>query len=220
MILVLVPIAVLLSALLYQTAGAIRDRRAYPPPGRIVRVNQTNLHLHEQGEGSPAVIFESGIGASSLSWAVVQPKVAAFTRTASYDRAGLGWSALPKAPRTVPGMIQELHSLLLQAKIPPPYVLVGHSFGGLLVRAYAAQYPDEVTGLVLVDPVSVSAWSNCGEAELKRLRLGRNLSLRGGWAARFGLVRAALAILVKGGRWFPKLAARMSGPEGTTALTK
>lgn len=219
MIFLLVPIAILLSALLYQTAGAARDRLVHPPPGRIITAGQTNLHLHEQGQGSPVVIFESGIGASSLSWVVLQPNIAAFTRTVSYDRAGLGWSALSNTPRTVPGIVNELHSALSQANISPPYVLVGHSFGGLLVRAYASLFTDEVVGMVLVDPVSVAVWANCSEPELERLRLGATLSRRGAWAARFGLVRAALAILIRGGRWFPKLAARMSGSQGTTAMT-
>lgn len=219
MIFLLVPIAILLSALLYQSAGAVRDRRVYPPPGRILTVGHTKLHLHEQGQGSPVVVFESGIGASSLSWVVLQPKVAAFTRTVSYDRAGLGWSALSRIPRTVPAMVEELHLLLSRANVSPPYILVGHSFGGLLVRAYASIHPKEIAGLVLVDPVSIAAWANCSETERKRLGLGATLSTRGAWAARFGLVRAALAILVRGGRWFPKLAARMSGSQGTTAMT-
>lgn len=165
------------------------------------------------------MVLEAGIGASSLSWTFVQPKIASFTSVVSYDRAGLGWSALSPVPRTVPGMVNELRSLLSQASLEPPYVLVGHSFGGLLVRAYASLYPKEVAGLVLVDPVSIAAWANCPESELQRLHLGVKLSRRGAWAARLALVRAALGALMAGRRWFPKLAARMSGPQGTAAMT-
>ena len=158
MILVLAPLALFAAALVYQSLSSIRDRRVYPPPGRLFQVGKTRLHLHEQGQGSPVVILESGIGATSLSWAVLQPKIAEFTKVVSYDRAGLGWSTHASGRRTVSGMVDELHCLLSEAQVKPPYVLVGHSFGGLLVRAYASTYPSEVAGLVLVDPVSVLAW--------------------------------------------------------------
>ncbi len=219
MIFFLLPVVVLVAALLYQRIGEARDRSLYPAPGRLIRVGSTYLHLHQQGKGNPAVVLESGIGASSLSWTVVQPKIAEFAQVVSYDRAGLGWSALSSVPRTVPAMVNELRSLLLQANVAPPYVLVGHSFGGLLVRAYASLHPEEVAGLVLLDPVSISAWANCPESELQRLQLGVKLSRRGTWAARLGLARAALAALVTGGLRFPKLAARMSGSRGSAAIT-
>jgi pimeloyl-ACP methyl ester carboxylesterase len=176
------------------------------------------IHVYAQGQGSPAAIFESGIGASSLSWAVVQPQVAAFTRAVSYDRAGLGWSGTSRGSRTVTGMLDELRAALSQAGIPPPYVLVGHSFGGLLARAHAALYPADVVGLVLVDPVFISGWANCAEQDVKRLELGVRLCCRGAWAAHIGVVRAALATLIKGRNWFPKLAASVAGRKGTAAL--
>jgi pimeloyl-ACP methyl ester carboxylesterase len=218
-IFLLLPAAVLVAALLYQAAGTARDRRRYPVPGRIIDSGGTKLHLHEEGQGSPAVILESGIGASSLSWAVVQPQIAAFTRVISYDRAGLGWSPFSRRPRTVRGMVNELRSVLERANIPAPFVLVGHSFGGLLVRAYASQYPNEVAGLVLVDPVSIAFWADCPDSELQRLQLGVRLCKRGAWAARFGVVRAALAALMAGRYRFPSVAARLSGQKGATAMT-
>ncbi|HZS53002.1 MAG TPA: alpha/beta hydrolase [Bryobacteraceae bacterium] len=219
MLFVLVPLALLAAAFFYQTISAARDRHVHPPPGRLIQVGNARLHLHEQGQGSPIVVLEAGIGASSLSWALVQPKIAAFARVISYDRAGLGWSAASEVPRSVDGMISELRSLLLQARAELPYVLVGHSFGGLLIRAYAALYPQDVAGLVLVDPVSVKAWADCPQPELRRLLLGVKLSKRGAWAARFGLVRGSLALLVAGRRWFPKHIARLGGRQGTTAMT-
>jgi pimeloyl-ACP methyl ester carboxylesterase len=216
---VVIPAAIVLAALAYQRVGMVRDRRHYPPPGQIIDVEGAKLHLNVLGQGTPPVVLESGIGASSLSWAVVHPRLAEFTRVVSYDRAGLGWSAASRVPRTVPGMVDELRSALLQAAVAGPYILVGHSFGGLLVRAHAALYPQEVCGIVLVDPVHIVGWADCPQAEAKRLQLGVRLCYRGAWAARFGFVRAALATLVKGRNWFPKLAARVGGRRGTAALS-
>jgi len=95
--------------------------------------------------------MEAAIGETGLLWSLVQPAVAQLTRACVYDRAGLGWSDPSPRPRTAALMVEELHALLATAEIPGPYVLVGHSLGGLLVRLYAARYPQEVTGLVLVD---------------------------------------------------------------------
>jgi pimeloyl-ACP methyl ester carboxylesterase len=94
-----------------------------------------------------------GNGEPGLTWAAVQPEVAKFARVCSYDRAGLGWSEPSPSPRTAPNMVDELHSLLAGAGVEPPYVLVGHSLGGGLVRLYAHQHPDQVVGMVLVDPL-------------------------------------------------------------------
>jgi pimeloyl-ACP methyl ester carboxylesterase len=202
----------------YQLLGTLRDRRRFIAPGRLIRVGPCRLHLHEQGAGDPAVVLESGIAGSSLSWAVVQPEIAKFTRVCSYDRAGLGWSEECLAPRTVAQMVSELNSLLQQDGISPPYVLVGHSFGGLLIRAYAHLRPEEVAGLVFVDPVSLEYWANCSAEEQQRLRLGARLSRRGAWLARLGVVRLTLAALVSGGRFFPKLLTRATAGQGTKVV--
>ena len=157
--------------------------------------------------------MESGLAASSLSWALVQPKLAEFARACCYDRAGLGWSSAPPKPNTLHQTVAGLHAVLSAAGLPPPYTLVGHSFGGLLVRAYAHLYPEQVSGLVLVEPVSIAYWSVCSPVERKRLALGAQLSRRGSWLARFGVVRAALALLVSGGRRLPRLVARSAAPK-------
>lgn len=122
-----------------------------PPPGRLVDVGGYRLHLHCTGEGAPAVILESGMNEFSLSWALVQPGVARFTRVCSYDRAGLGWSDPGRAPRTSETIVRELHALLRSAGIRGPLVIAGHSFGGMNARLYARRHPDEVAGMVLVD---------------------------------------------------------------------
>ena len=126
--------------------------------------------------------------------------------------AGLGWSEAARRPRTLPAMVEELRSLLRNAGMPGPYVLVGHSFGGLLVDAFASLYPHDVAGLLLLDPVSARAWANCAEQERKRLELGVRLARRGAFVARLGVVRAALNALLAGGHRVPAIASRIGGP--------
>jgi pimeloyl-ACP methyl ester carboxylesterase len=112
----------------------------------------SDADIVESGTGAPAVVFESGLGEDVATWADVQPKVASISRTVAYDRAGIGQSDPAKRPRTLVVMARDLHSLLHAARIPPPYILVGHSLGGTLVQVFAHSYPTEVAGLVLVDP--------------------------------------------------------------------
>ncbi len=114
------------------------------------------LHLYCTGTGrpgSPTVILDAAFGDTSLAWSKIQPGVASFTRVCSYDRAGYGWSDTGPLPRTSERIVAELHTLLTRAGVPGPYVLVGHSYGGLFVQMYAYTYPHEVAGLVLVDSV-------------------------------------------------------------------
>ena len=121
------------------------------PPGRLVDVGGQRLHVNCTGTGSPTVIFESGTGDASTIWALVQPRVSAFTRACSYDRAGYAWSDPGRLPRTFAQLSLELHTALCRANVAPPYVLVGQSYGGLVVRGFAERYPDDVAGMVLVD---------------------------------------------------------------------
>lgn len=135
-------------------AGAIAKSnlaKKFPAPGQLVDVGGYQMHIYCTGQGSPTVMLEAGSGDSSLIWAKVQPKIAEFTRVCSYDRAGLGWSDPSPYPRTANTMVEELHTLMLTAKIDGPYVFVGHSLGGMLVRMYAHKYPDDISGMVLVD---------------------------------------------------------------------
>jgi pimeloyl-ACP methyl ester carboxylesterase len=194
--------------------------QTYAAPGQLIDVGGCRLHLHCQGAGGPAVILESGIAGSLLGWSLVQPKIAEFTRVCSYDRAGLGWSDRCIAPRTVPQMVHELAALLERANVPPPYVLVGHSFGGLLVRAYAHLRPHQVAGLVFVDPVSLETWAHCAPQHQQRLKLGVRLSRRGAFLARLGVVKLALWTLASGGRRFPRLVAQATARRGANALER
>lgn len=117
-----------------------------------VDVGGHSLNLLIGGQGSPAVVFEGGFGAGIASWSTVQKEVAAFAKTVSYDRAGLGQSELGPKPRSAKQIATELHTALEKAGVKPPYVLVGHSFGGIYVRVFAEMYPKEVVALVLLDP--------------------------------------------------------------------
>jgi pimeloyl-ACP methyl ester carboxylesterase len=128
---------------------------APPMPGRLVAIDAGHrLHLWCTGEGSPTVILESGLGAYSIDWALVQPALAATTRVCSYDRAGYAWSEKGPEPRGVGTSATELHQLLTHAGVPPPYVLVGQSWGGRIVRVFEHAHPDEVAGMVLIDTYS------------------------------------------------------------------
>jgi pimeloyl-ACP methyl ester carboxylesterase len=183
-----------MAGLAYQQHGERRDRRRFPAPGRFVSVEGCRLHVLEQGSGTPTVILEAGIAASSLSWRPVTPLVKSFTKAVSYDRAGLGWSELCARPRTLEHITSELGTLLERAGIDAPYVLVGHSFGGLVIRAFAHRWQERVAGLVFVDPVSIESWSNCSETDRRRLTFGARLSRRGARLAHLGVVRFALAV--------------------------
>jgi pimeloyl-ACP methyl ester carboxylesterase len=206
---------------LYQLSGTARDRRRFPLPGRLVDIGGLRLHLLESGAGHPPVILEAGIAASCLNWTSIQAELARSTRVCSYDRAGLGWSDPPSSPRTVSNAVDDLHALLTAAQIPPPFILTGHSFGGLLVRCYATQYPEQVAGLVLLDPLAATEWLTPSDAQRKTLKRGAMLSRRGATLARFGVVRLGLATLASGLRFIPKLVARAaSSGTGESAISR
>ena len=135
----------------YQTASSRRDRELYHPPGRLVDIGGSRLHLYCSGQGGPTVVVEFGLDGSYLDWYRVQPQIAQFTRVCSYDRAGYGWSDPATTPRIPSVMAEELDRLLAAAGEKPPYILVGHSFGSFNALMFIDQHPDQVAGLVLVD---------------------------------------------------------------------
>jgi pimeloyl-ACP methyl ester carboxylesterase len=143
----------------------------FPPPGKLVDVGGWRLHLSCTGEArppQPTVILEAGVGDFSVEWSLVQPGVAQFARVCSYDRAGDGWSDLGPHPRTFRQIVYELHTLLDKAGVKPPLVLVGHSYGGWLVRLYASTYPAEVAGMVLVEAGADDPWRLMPDGKLLR----------------------------------------------------
>ena len=135
----------------YQTVREYLDARAYPMPGELVDVGSHRMHLHCTGSGSPTVILEPGQGGASSDFGWVAPVVARDSRVCVYDRAGRGWSDPADGPQDAAQIAADLHTLLERAEVPGPYVLAGHSFGGLYVQTFAATYPDQVAGLVLLD---------------------------------------------------------------------
>src|ERR687897_1680021 len=147
-------LALAVAGAIYQVIATERAERAYPPPGEMVDVGGHSLHINCVGQGSPTVLLDAGSGGFSAQWVRVQRQVSGTTRVCAYDRAGMGWSEMGPEPRDARQITGELHTLLKGANIEGPYVLVGHSFGGLYVRTYAARYPDEVAGVVLVDSSS------------------------------------------------------------------
>jgi len=208
----------LAAGVVYQFVGARRSARRYAPPGIMIDVGGQHLHLACAGKGRPTVLFESGIAASSLSWARVRPDVATFTRTCAYDRAGLGWSEPGRAPRTVARMLAELRAVLANAADDRSAVLVGHSFGALLVCAYASAHPDDIAGLVLLDPPS--EWHPMTRHQARLLRGGIQLSRVGELLARVGVVRACLALLAGGAHGVPRRFVRVFGPTAARTLER
>ncbi len=256
---VLVSAAILVVGFIYQWVGHARDVRLFPPPGCLIDIGGTRLHADVAGDtadgtdgAAPPVVFEAGIAASSLSWRLIQPEIAKFTQTVSYDRAGLGWSEAPnkkrseapnknwsEAPskkwsdalnnatsaasvgsRDIWRLVDELRALLDRLEIAKPRVLVAHSFGGLIATAYAARYPDELAGLVLVDPVGVEEWADPTPHSRFILRRAILLSRCGQGLAKIGVVRFALNLLVGGATSAPKLIARAASGRGGLAFTE
>jgi pimeloyl-ACP methyl ester carboxylesterase len=142
----------------YQAIETRADSRRFPPKGKLIDVGGYKLNINCTGRGSPTAILETGLTGLALSWRPVQLEIAQFTRVCSYGRAGYGWSDAGPMPRTSRQIATELHTLLLNAGERGPYVLVGHSSGGLNVRVYNGMYPDEVAGMVLVDATHEDTW--------------------------------------------------------------
>jgi pimeloyl-ACP methyl ester carboxylesterase len=182
----------------YQTIGTRRDLRRFPPPGRLVDLGTHRLHLLESGQGGPAVVLEAGLMSTNLSWTNLQAELAKSYRVVSYDRAGLGWSGCGPMPRTADRIVDELHTLLKRAAVPPPYVLVGHSFGGLTMPLFAARFPDEVAGIVLVDPVVPAEWNPPSEHDRKLTTIGAKICRRAAFFSKIGVIRLIAFLLSSG----------------------
>ncbi|MDQ6676522.1 MAG: alpha/beta hydrolase [Acidobacteriota bacterium] len=180
--------AVSLAGLLYERAAERRDRGRFPPPGRMVPVAGTLLHIHDSGGPGISIVLESGIAGPSVAWFTVAELLAPFARVVRYDRAGLGWSGPPRTPRTPSNLAGELRDLLQQAAVPAPYLLVAHSFGGLIARQFALAYPELTQGVVFAD--ALPAVPRISSRMLRRsIRLLRCAA----FLARFGLLRPLLA---------------------------
>ena len=125
----------------------------WPAPGRLLSVGKHNLHLHCKGQGGPTLVLEAGMAGWSQDWAFVSDGLAQAGQVCTYDRAGYGWSDVPDSPRNGMDAVNDLRRALHSAGIAPPYLLIGHSFGGLLAAMHARAYPNDVAGLALIDAV-------------------------------------------------------------------
>ncbi|HUX44512.1 MAG TPA: alpha/beta hydrolase [Terracidiphilus sp.] len=195
-------VSLLGAGFLYQCIGESRDRKRFTGPGRWVAIERgRTLYVVEKGSGGPAVLFEAGIAATNLNWHHIQETVSGFTSTASYDRSGLGWSSPSRTARTPANISAELHTMLHSAGIKPPYILVGHSFGGLVMRRYAVTYPEDVAGVVLIDPMRCEEWPPLNPGKQSMIDRGKRLSRFAIPIARFGLARLAVtSLLCRSGR--------------------
>jgi pimeloyl-ACP methyl ester carboxylesterase len=189
-------------------------------PGRYAGAAPHRLHLQVEGSGGPVVVLEAGIAASSVSWSLIQKRIAALTTVVSYDRGGFGWSDPPRVACTAANAADELEGMLREAGLGGPYVLVGHSFGGLIVRRFQQQFPEQVAGMVLVDPVVRAEWREASEAKRRMLARGVMLSRRGAVLARIGVVGFALRMLTSGSQRVPKLLARVSVGNGASVTDR
>jgi pimeloyl-ACP methyl ester carboxylesterase len=194
--------ALVAAGFLYQVIGSRRDRLRFATSGRWVEIGCGHrLYMLEKGSGGPTVLFEAGIAATNLNWFHIQETVARFTHTVSYDRGGLGWSGPSSTARTPANCASELHDLLERAGIKPPYILVGHSFGGLVMRRYALSYPEDVAGVVLVDPMRCEEWPPMNPGRQTEVDRAKRLSGIAVPIARFGLARlAVMSLLCRSGR--------------------
>jgi pimeloyl-ACP methyl ester carboxylesterase len=177
----------------YQTVQEAVETNAYPMPGQLIDVGGHRLHLHCTGSGSPTVVLQPGGGDFSSAMAWIAPAVASQTRVCVYDRPGRGWSEPAASPQDATQIATDLHTLLQRGNVARPYVLAGHSFGGLYVLTYADRYPDDVAGMVLVDstnpateadPENATAY-DAGSYDAATDRV----AALGAAAARVGLVR-------------------------------
>jgi pimeloyl-ACP methyl ester carboxylesterase len=183
----------------YQRLAEASDRRRFPPPGRLVDIGGRRFHLVEMGDRAPAVVIIPALADNVLQWLPIAEECAGETRVCVYDRAEIGWSdPPPRGRRTLDLMVDDLHALLPAAGIPPPYVLVGHSIGGVVARRFYARYPGLVAGMVLVDSshedqgrrLAAANWRR-GPTLLIRVAVRRQARILGmrRLAASLGLVR-------------------------------
>jgi len=144
-------VVTLAAGAIYQAAASASALKKYPATGKLYDIGEYSLHLRCTGEGNPTVVLEAGSGTPGLVWTPVQREIEKSMRVCSYDRAGYGYSESAAGPLPPQQVASDLHALLKAANVPGPYIMVGHSAGGVYVRAYANQYPSEVVGMVLVD---------------------------------------------------------------------
>ena len=191
--------AVLLLQIAAQLLCLCLDGRKFRAPGALVKIKNRTVHVHQLGAGSPPIILEAGIAATSLNWSILQPQLARVASTFSYDRAGFGWSKPSRRECTLHQMSCDLHDLVVALNIPRPYVLVGHSYAAYILRVYAQRSPEELAGIILIDPLTPEEWVNPDRAQRWQLWRGVWFSRAGAALGSIGVVRFCLWLLLQRG---------------------
>ncbi|MCU1276799.1 MAG: alpha/beta hydrolase [bacterium] len=193
--LLVLTVAAIIAGAVYESKMEAKDAQAWTPAGKLVDVNGRKLHVVCAGQGGPpTVIFESSGLASSTEWEKLLPEVGRTHHACAYDRAGMGWSEPAPGDRSASDFVEELRGVLKSVGEKPPYVLVGHSAGGVLARAFLAAHPDEVSGLVLVDTATASVFDRWPKV---RAKMRSNLQ-RGRWLAAVAGLRLADPLHISG----------------------
>src|ERR1700679_3351507 len=188
------------TGLSYETFGESRDAARFPPPGRLVDVGGRRLHLLCKGSApGPTVIMVAGGGTPAVVSYDLQDRIAKFARVCSYDRAGLGWSDPARHALTFAEQVNDLETLLQNAKLAGPYVFVPESFGSLIVIDFAQRYPGQVAGVVFLDGVDPQLWFKAMVDQSGSLAEFKNLAVKVAW--RTGIVRLAFPALAPAWVW-------------------
>jgi len=214
-LLAVIVIALMVTGAVYEQIAERRDRELLPRVGQAADVGGYSLNLSCMGRGRPPVILDAGAGSPGYSWLPIQTELAKTTQTCWFDRAGEGWSDPGPFPRTSEAIATDERNLLKNAAIAPPYVLVGHSFGGLNARVYAGKYPGEVAGMVLVDAAHEDEPSRAPKFMLGH-SLPRPLWRVNHWAMQ-GAKRVGLIRLISGS---PQLPSNPTHDQVVAALRK
>ncbi len=217
---ILAGVATLAALAAIQKICELIDARKFPAPGRFVAIPNGRIHVKQMGAGSPAIVLEAGIAASTLNWSLLQPELALHAATYSYDRAGFGWSVARNGGCSLLDIAKNLHDTITTLDLPRPYLLLGHSFAGLILREYALRFPDEIAGIVLIDPLTPEEWLTPTHAQRWMLRRGKWFSRMGGVLATFGVVRACLWLLQRGNRSTPRGLLNIFGARATETVQR
>ncbi len=187
-------VCLLIAGAAYERYEERRALDCFPRLGQLVDAGGHLQYLCTSGQGSPTVVLDSGLGVSSYGWQAVHHGVSQFARVCAYDRAGYGLSEPGPMPRTSSRIAEELHTMLVNAGLAPPYVLVGHSFGGFTTRVFTGRYPAEVAGMVLVDASSEHQFNKLPDAIRKVAGRQERLLFWARFLAPFGIHRVVAAL--------------------------
>ena len=203
----LIALSIIASILLLQIAAQRLclwlDGRKFRAPGTLIKLRGHTVHVHQLGSGAPPIILEAGIAATSLNWSILQPRLAQLATTYSYDRAGFGWSTSTGRQCRLSQMADELHQWIDTLRVPKPYVLVGHSYAAYILRVYAQRFAEELTGIILVDPLTPEEWIKPRRFQRWQLRRGVWFSRAGAALGSIGVNRFCLWLLQRGNSAVP-----------------